>query len=321
MSGPFGALHAIVNPRAGRGTVLRVWPSIVGALEAKGLAVVTTLTERRGHAIDLARRAVASGARYLAAVGGDGTINEVVNGMMGDDGAVASDLVLALVPSGTGCDTVRTFGLPQDPVRAADHLLGETVWGRLDVGRVRATGSDGTPVTRWFLNIAEAGIGADVVVAAASMPSWVGARAYRLAALKGIMTFRPRAATLRMNGRPAKKRVGTPLAPTTHDGTITMAVFANGQFFGGGLRVTPRAIPSDAMLDVLVGEGTKWDALRALRAMPGGTHVPHETLTEYLADHIEIDGPTPLNIEADGEPIGTTPAVIDLVPAAITLKI
>lgn len=321
MPSPFGLLHVIVNPRAGGGATGRDWPGVRSFLDTKGIAYAATITDGPGHATRAAEEAIIGGCRFLAAVGGDGTINEVVNGMMDASGARAPDLVLGLVPSGTGCDAVRTFGIPQDPLLAAAHLLGDGLWGQLDVGRVRSVGPDGQQMSRWFLNIAEAGIGADVVASIASMPRWLGARAYRLAALRAITRFKPRAVQMVMHGRLAKKKVGTPLGDVRHDGQITMAVFANGQFFGGGLRVTPRAIPSDAMLDVLVGEGGKWDALRALRQMPTGTHVPHPTLTEYLADRIEIDGPVPMRLEADGELLGMTPAVIDLVPAAISLKI
>jgi diacylglycerol kinase family enzyme len=217
---------------------------------------------------------------------------------------------------------VKTFGLPLVPEEAARNLAGKNVWGALDIARVRYRHKDGKEAMRWFANIAEAGIGAHVVVAASKMPRWIGGRAYRLAAMRALIGYKPQAAHLEFNGRKGRGvRPDTPLEPGTHAGTVTMVVIANCQFFGGGLRVAPRAIPSDGMLDVLVGEGTKREAVRALRDMPMGAHVPSKQFAEYLVDRVTLDGPEPLLIEADGEPLGTTPAHFDVVKGAIRLKV
>jgi diacylglycerol kinase (ATP) len=321
MTSPFGPPQLIVNPRAGRGSVERALPEITALLEAEGFEYAVTRTEGPGHAREIAREAVQRGSGFIVAVGGDGTVHEVVNGMMGDESALEPGAVLGVVPSGSGCDLVRTFGLPQDPVAAARHLLGKNVWGRLDIGRVRYHDERGS-AQRWFVNIAEAGIGAAVVQAAARMPRALGGRAYRLAALRGVLTYHPQQAHLRMNGRKARgTRIDAPLDDCTHAGTITLVAVANCQFFGGGLRVAPRAIPSDGMLDVIIGEGTKWEAVRALQKMPTGEHVPSKQFTEYLANAVLLEGMKPLRIEADGELLGTTPATFDVIPGAIPLKI
>jgi YegS/Rv2252/BmrU family lipid kinase len=315
-------MRVIVNPRAGRGSIERSWPSVDAVLEEHGLERDVVFTTARGHAERIARAAIEEGCRFVVAVGGDGTVHEVVNGMMSDDGPRARDAVLGVLPSGSGCDFARTFGLPQDPFAAARHLAGDTLWGRLDIGRVRYRDADGAERARWFCNIAEAGIGAQVVVSAAKMPRWLGGRAYRLAALRGIAKFKPRDARIAMNGRKARGvKAGTPFGDVTHDARVTMFVVANCQFFGGGLRVAPRAIPSDAMLDVLVGEGSKWEAVKALQKMPAGSHVPDATISEYLVASARIESDLPLEVEADGEPLGTTPASFDIVADAIALKI
>lgn len=319
---PFGPLRLIVNPRSGRGAVERALGAIRGALGDEGVEHDVVLTEGPGHAADLARKAIADGIRFLAAVGGDGTVHEVANGMMGDEGPLEPEAVLGIIPSGTGCDFAKTFGIRPDAERAARALAGKTLWGKLDVGRISYRTAEGARAHRWFVNIAEAGIGAAVVRSAAGMPRWLGGRAYRLAALKGILTYKPQDASLRMRARKARgTRPDAPLEEVTHAGTVTLVVVANCQFFGGGLRVAPRAIPSDGMLDVLVGEGTKMQALTALRKMPLGAHVPDPTFSEFLADRVALDGSTPLFIEADGEPLGMTPATFDVVRAAIQLKV
>ncbi|HLW17672.1 MAG TPA: diacylglycerol kinase family protein [Actinomycetota bacterium] len=322
MASPYGPMRMIVNPQAGRGAIGRALPRIKEVVEQEELEYDIVETNTPGHAKELARAAVQSGIMFVVAVGGDGTVHEVVNGLMGDDGPLVPDVVLGVVPSGSGSDFIKTFGLPTVPEEAARNLAGKNVWGALDIPRIRYRGKDGKEESRWFANIAEAGIGAHVVVSAAKMPRRLGGRAYRLAALRAIIAFRPQAAHLEFNGRKGRGvRPDTPLEPGKHSGVVTMVVIANCQFYGGGLRVAPRAIPSDGMLDVLVGEGTKRDALRALRKMPMGEHVPSKIFTEYLVDTLALDGPEPMLIEADGEPLGTTPAHFDLVRGAIRLKV
>jgi len=312
----------IVNPQAGRGAIGRALPRIKEVVEQEELEYDIVETSTPGHAEELARTAVQSGIMFVVAVGGDGTVHEVVNGLMGDDGPLVPDVVLGVVPSGSGSDFIKTFGLPTVPEEAARNLAGKNVWGALDIPRIRYRGKNGKEEVRWFVNIAEAGIGAHVVVSAAKMPRRLGGRAYRLAALRAIIAYKPQIAHLEFNGRKGRGvRPDTPLEPGKHSGTITMVVIANGQFYGGGLRVAPRAIPSDGMLDVLVGEGTKRDALRALQKMPMGAHVPSKIFSEYLVDTLALDGPEPMLIEADGEPLGTTPAHFDLVRGAIRLKV
>jgi len=312
----------VVNTRAGRGAMRHAWPKVREVLEAAGLEYEVAPTERPGHATELARAGIESGIRYVVAVGGDGTVHEVVNGMMGENGPLDPEAVLGVVPSGSGSDFGRTYGMAQDPAIAAQHLAGDTLWGRIDVARIAYTAFDGTAGQRWFANIAEVGIGGDVVVEAVQMPKWLGGLTYRLAAVKAITRFRPQRASIRMNARAATSRAATePLADVVHESPVSLVVIANGQFFGGNLRVVPRAIPSDGMLDVLIASGTKWDGIRMLQRMPSGTHIPSPNVLEYLANSLSMDAPRPMTVEADGEPLGTTPVTVDLVPAALRLKI
>lgn len=320
MPSSYGPLHIIVNPRAGRGARSRAWPTVRAVLDEAGEDYTVTMTERPGHAREAATAALADGRRYVVAVGGDGTVHEVVNGLMDDRGPRDPDAVLGIVPAGSGCDFAKTFGISDDPQQSARALVHDGIWGKLDLGRVTYRTADGGDASRWFCNVAEAGIGARVVTSAARYPRLLGGLAYRLASLTAIARYTPQAATVGMVGMRARARAGEP-TQISHDATVTMVVVANCQFFGGGLRVAPRAIPSDAMFDVLIGEGTKAEAVRALRKMPHGTHVPDKTIAEYLASSVTIDGPEALQVEADGEPLGTTPARFEVIPALLNLKI
>src|SRR5439155_22041205 len=228
MASPYGPMRMIVNPKAGRGAIGRALPRIITAVEAEELEYEIVQTDEAGHAEQLARDAVTLDRRFVVAVGGDGTVHGVVNGLMGSDGPLSPDVVLGIIPSGSGSDFVKTFGLPLVPEEAARNLAGKNVWGALDIARVRYRTTDGKEASRWFANVAEAGIGAHVVVAAAKMPRWLGGRAYRLAALRALIGYRAQPAHLEFNGRKGRGvRPDTPLEPGTHAGTVTMVVIAN----------------------------------------------------------------------------------------------
>ncbi len=322
MSSPFGTLHAIVNPHSGRGLIGRAWPDIERVLRMRGLELRVAFTERHGHAAEIARDALESGARFVVAVGGDGTVNEVVNGMMGPEKPLNPDAVLGVVAAGTGCDFAKTFGLPQNPIEAAAHLDGERLFGRIDVARISCVDSRGESVARWWVNVGEAGLGAAVVARAARLPRWLGGTVYRLAALWEIVGMRPVTARIEMHGRKARgSRVDAPLSPIVHEGLLDLLVVANCQFYGGGMRVAPRAIPEDGMLDVLATHLGRREAAALMKKMFEAKHVPHPKVAEYLASRVRVTTDRPILVEVDGEVVGTTPAQFDLVPGALPLKV
>ena len=323
VASPFGHAHVIVNPRAGRGAVERGWPAVRGVLDDGGVTYDVTITDRPGHGTDAARAAVDNGCTFVVAVGGDGTVHEVVNGLMDDDGPRNPATVLGVVAAGSGCDFVKTFGLPQDPADAARHLLGDALWGKIDVGRIRCTGRDGSPHTRWFANIAEAGIGAEVVDAASRMPKFLGARVYKLAAVKTIAGFKPKNGRVTIHGRTTRGKHGEDetLSDLVREGTYSMVVVANGQFFGGGMRVAPRAVPGDGLFDIQISHGPRGEAVKAMQKMFKGEHIPSPHILEYLGSTVTVDADKPTLIEADGEVVGTTPATFEIVADAIPMKI
>jgi YegS/Rv2252/BmrU family lipid kinase len=312
----------MLNPRAGRGAMERAWPDVKRFLDECGLEHDVVVTERPGHATEATRQALEDGATFIVAVGGDGTMHEVINGMMGEEKPINPDAVLGVVPAGTGCDFIKTFGLPADPVEAAKHLAGEGLWGRLDVARVACADARGGRLSRWYGNVGEAGLGAAVVARAAKLPRWLGGNVYRIAALQEIIPMRPVEGRIEMHGRKARGvRVDAPLEQITYEGRFDLLVVANCQFFGGGMKVAPRAIPEDELLDVLVAHLNRREAVALLQKMYVGGHVPNPNVAEYLASRVDVSTSRPITVEVDGEVIGVTPATFDLAGAAIALKI
>jgi YegS/Rv2252/BmrU family lipid kinase len=309
MTSPFGPLVVIANTRAGRGRVGARLAAIEDVLREAGLEYRVVRTTHPGHATEAARDALRQGERYLVAVGGDGTVHEVVNGMLTDDRPLAADAVLGVVAAGSGCDFVRSFGLPGDAVEAARHLTGDRV-RRIDLGKV--TFSPGAPgaaqATRYFPNIAEAGLGAEVVSRACALPGFLGAAKYLCGFWLTLPGFRPPVVRIEADGQAYQWRA--------HN-----VVVANCRFYGGGMQISPKSRPDDGTLDVLVMTGPKSDAFTALPKVYRGSHLPHPNIAELRAVRVTVETDPPVTLEADGEVLGSTPATFEVIPGPIRLKV
>jgi diacylglycerol kinase (ATP) len=307
VTSPFGPLVVIANPRSGGGKVGTHLPEIERILTGAQLSYRIVRTTHPGHATEIARDALARGERYLVAAGGDGTVHEVVNGMLDADGRPgAVDAVLGVVAAGSGCDFVRSFGLPGDALQAARRLAGDQV-RPIDVGRVSY--ADGpTQATRYFLNIAEAGLGGAVVARSARLPAFLGAARYLAGFWLTLPGFRPATVQLGADGHAYQWRA--------HN-----VVVANCRFYGGGMQISPKSEPDDGALDVLVMVGPKSDAFTALAKVYRGSHLPHRNIAELRATRLTIEADPPFPIEADGETLGTTPATFEIIHTPIRLKV
>ena len=307
MGSPFGKAVVIANARAGKGAVSKNPSMYEEFLAAAGLEFEIHLTERAGHAIDIADAALNEGIRYLIALGGDGTIHEVVNGMLHADGTPKNpDAVLGVLPAGSGSDFIRTFGLPQAAEDAAKHLAGDNLF-LIDVGRVEyQSGAERRSV--FFPNIAEAGLGGECVRRAERLPRWLGRSRYLFAFWMTLARYKATQGRITLDDR-------------VYEGRITNLVVANAQFFGGAMKIAPRAHPSDGVFDVLVQMGTKADYVAGITKVYKGDHIPSPAIKVYLAAKVEVTTDASLQVEADGEVLGYTPATFEIIPGVINLKI
>ena len=302
-----GPARLIVNPTAGNGQVSAVLPRLTSALREGGMEFEVATTNDTGHTTELARAALDAGIRYLIAVGGDGTVHHVVNGMFDGRTPVAGDAVLGVCATGTGSDFVRNFGLDRSVDVVARRLLSPDTM-LIDVGVAQYTLFDGQPAERLFANIAEAGYGAEVVKRAARLPKRLGRVRYLLAAWASIARM-PRA------------NAEITVDFTTRTVPLVELVAANGQFFGGGMKVAPRAIPQDGRLSVLAFTGTRNQVFLLTTKLFAGEHLPHPEIVEYQSSTCTVSTDQPLLVEADGELLGTTPARFSLIKRALRLKI
>jgi diacylglycerol kinase (ATP) len=306
----FGDLTVIANPNAGGGAVRAELPTLEAALRERDLPYTLHLTERSGAPAAIAAEALRDGGRYLVAVGGDGTIQQVLNGMFDDEGrTIVPDPVLGVVAAGSSCDLVRSFGLPSETRSAVAHLSGEDTYD-FDVVRIVCTGTAGERVTRYAHNLAQAGFGAAVVRRQARLPGWTG-RA------QGFLAFWLTLARTRL------AQVKVEADRTVYEGPAYNVVVANAQFSGGGLRLSPRSFPGDGVLDALVFRGPRSDAVTMLpRIYRHGDHIPDPHIRELRAKvRVAVEADRPFPIEADGAVLGITPATFQILPRAIRLKL
>jgi len=309
VTSPFGALAVIVDPTAGEGRVAAEVGAVERALAHRGLEHRIQIAEAPGDVSRLATAALDEGYRYLAAVGDDGTVQDVVNGMFRDGRTIVDSPVLAVMAAGSGCDLVRSFGLPGDVDGASSHLMGENTY-ELDVMKITARGRNGATEVRYAHNVAEVGLHASATAKAAGFPRWMGNGRRFVGFWAAYAGTRRAVLDVVVDGRPQQHRAWS-------------VVVGNGQFADGGLRLSPRSFPGDGVLDALLFTGPKSDAYRLLpRIFRHGDHVPDPGIKELRASvALRIDGPRPLPVVADGSVLGTTPVTFQVVPRQILLKL
>jgi diacylglycerol kinase (ATP) len=293
----------LVNPAAESGSVGRRWPELAHRAAALGLHGDALLSERPGQLGELAARVADEGASLVVAVGGDGTVNEIAQGLAG------RDVELAVIPRGTGWDFVRTYGIPrklEDAIAVARN--GQT--REIDLGRATYRAWAGGDAESYFANIASAGMSGAIAKRANETSKALGGKvSYAWATLTVFARWRNDEVRVVVDGERREGRM--------HD-----VVVANGRYFGGGMMICPEAEPDDGIFDVLlIGDLTKRDLIFTLPKTYKGRHLPHPKAELLRGAVVEVDAPQPLPVELDGEQPGTTPVRFEIVPKALRLRV
>ncbi len=296
----------IVNPAAGANSTHRKWPGIQSLLKSLGLAFEFQFTEGRGHGIVLAREAAEEGFHHLVAVGGDGTVHEVTNGIM--QTAMSNDTRLGIICTGTGSDLARTLNISHDVTQACSSLTN----GRrrvIDLGLVKYT-CKGKEEQRYFVNGAGIGFDATVVAAVNQMPKILGDLSYLLGLLRTFLTYRNKSVTFKIGDKHAETA------------KMLSLVVANGEYFGGGMHIAPQAKLNDQCFDIVaLGNFGKIELIRNLSRVYKGTHITHPKVRLEKDICISVESKHKLLVQADGELLGEGPASFSLLPSALCLEL
>ncbi len=266
----------IFNPVAGRGRAQKLQHRLIRLLETHPGTVSVQITRAAGHARELAAQWKDCGITVIAA-GGDGTIHEVVNGLAG------GNCTLGIIPLGSGNDFVKMLNLPADIAEAIAVIQrGKTM--RIDLGWANG---------EYFPNSMGIGFDAEVVVESKKIQHVKGFWLYLAAVLKKLMTFRNRSVRLTFDGQVLEQ-------------SVFLITVGNGQYVGGGFRITPRARLDDGLLDVCVLRGlTLPETLRYLPRVICGRHLDLPQVRYFTATSVVVESALPLPLQLDGELQGT----------------
>lgn len=306
---PESYTKVIVNPVAGSRSVGREWSRISRQLRKVGLSFDYEFTEYPGHAMEIARRSADGGYHCLLAVGGDGTVNEVANGILLS--TKSGNIILGIMSVGTAHAFALSLGIREDFVNAFSLLTGQ---GRtlIDVGVVQCW-SHGQLIKRFFVNEASVGFSAEIVDAWKNLPTRFGHNlnlALRtVAGYKSLATHRNQRLSL---------RVGNEVESIYCCGVVV----ANGRYLGDGMQIAPHARLNDGLLDVVIfGDVTKSELLRIRPTLYNGSHIRHAKIREKKTTTITIESDEQLLVEADGNILGEGPASFWVIPSALTVVV
>jgi diacylglycerol kinase (ATP) len=305
----------IVNPRSGGGLAGRTFAQVRRVLERRLGPVDVAFTARPEHAIEIACDAAKNGASLVIAVGGDGTLHEVANGVL--DAGIAGATV-GYVGQGTGGDFRRTLGVEHRLEAYVDGIASGNI-RNVDVGRLRYQATDGSRKSRWFVNILSAGMGglADRYVSETTK-ALGGKAAYLLASTRALIGCR--------RGR---LRCKVSLAGDAHERQVDtyMIAICNGRYFGGGMHVAPMASPDDGRFEVVSMDAPGKIAFAAFsRRIYEGKHLSAPGVQHFACDRIAIDienesARAVFLLDVDGEPLGGLPLDVEVVPKALALRV
>jgi diacylglycerol kinase (ATP) len=305
----------IVNPKSAGGATASHWAETASDFRAHFGAFNVAFTKKQGDGILLAKRAIESGRRFIIACGGDGTINEVANGIL----ETGADCELGILPSGTGGDFKRTLEIPSN-TREAARALREGTTKTIDAGRVTFQNFQDETVSRYFLNVSSFGLSASINARVKSKNyfKWLPFGALRGRANFAVSTLQE---VLENEFKTVRVKIDNETEKSLN--TLNFCV-CNGRYFGGGMMIAPNAKINDGFFDVVnIGDIRTAKILLNAYTLYRGTHLSLEEVKATLARRVEVSpaGDEEIHIETDGELPGKLPAIFEIMPGALKVRV
>ncbi len=302
--------QVIINPASNRGRTRRRWQEIKEALKGFVREFHYEFTERPLQAIDIARQAIKEGNELIIGVGGDGTLNEIANGFFENNRLINPETSLAVVPSGTGCDFTRSLNFPTK-LKQALQALAEAISIPVDVGRVTYRNPQGKEEQRFFLNVADFGVGGEVVHEVNRRRLERKASSYFRTLVTTMMRYRQKRVRLRIEDQ------------ALPEDEYLIGAVANGRIFGKGMKIAPYAELDDGLFDLVLIRGMKFfEFLRNSWKIFTGAHLRHPKTSFWRARRLEAYPGTEEKVvlEIDGEEVGHLPATFELIPSQLLVR-
>jgi YegS/Rv2252/BmrU family lipid kinase len=297
----------LVNPASANGATGKRWPELERQARDFGIDPEAAHSTAPGGLAELARQAADDGAAMVVAVGGDGTVHEVANGLLSSSRTPLPEL--GILPRGTGDDFVRALGIPAADIDALT-VLRDGRPRELDVGRVTYRTPAGEPAESYFVSMAGVGMSGAVAKRLNTTSKRLGGR------VAGLV------ATFAVFSRWTNVSLRVAVGEENREGPMEDVLVGNTEYHNGGMRLCPGALPDDGLFDVLlIGDVTKADLARNLHKLYRGTFLPHPRAELLRGSVVTVDSSEPLPIELDGEQPGTTPVSFEVVPRALRVRV
>ena len=299
----------IVNPAAANGRAGRTWFHAAQRLRARLGDAAVHLTDSPGHATQIARELAESGFDLMIAVGGDGTISEVANGILQSAQPLGPDIQLGILPVGTGGDLRRSLEIPADLDKAIEIIAHGQPFA-MDAARASLVAAGGSKIERCFVNVASFGLGGDVAASAKNPLTVLGGKtAFLWATLKGVATFRGREVEIELDESGSPQRY-----------FVSNVAVGNGRYHGGGMQPCPRARMNDGLLDITVIEYMNpLEVLRNIHLLYSDDVYRLSKVHRLEARRLRARADQPMLVEMDGEPIGYLPLEVEILPRRLNV--
>lgn len=303
--------QVIVNPESNKGKTRKRWKDIQEVLKSFLKEFKCEFTEKPFQAIEISRAAIKEGTELVVGVGGDGTMNEIANGFYENREIINPETTLGIVPSGTGCDFTRSLNIPLG-LKNALKVITQAPSSLIDIGRATFKANSGEEQERYFLNVADFGIGGEVVKKVNENRMERKASSYLKCLLSTFIAYKSKRLRIKIDDDEL------PI-----DEYMIGAV-SNGRIFGKGMKIAPEAELDDGLFDVVLIRGMKlFEFLRNVWKIYAGSHLSHPKILLIRGRKTEVfpaEGQEDVLIELDGEQLGRLPATFEIVPSSIFVK-
>ena len=303
--------HVIVNPESNQGRTRKRWGDIRDALKNFLREYKFEFTEKPLHATEITRQVIKEGTELVIGVGGDGTMNEIANGFFEDRRMINPETTLGVVPSGTGCDLTKSLNIPPGLANAL-KVITEGPSLRMDVGRVRFKTPAGGDDERFFLNVADFGMGGEVVRRVNQRRLERKASSYVRCLVSAMAQYRSRRIRIRVDGE------------SLPESEYLMGAIANGRVFGKGMKIAPEARLDDGLFDNVFVRSMKFleFCLHGWKLV-NGSHLSHPKISLVRGRKVEalpVEETEEVLLELDGEQLGRLPATFEILPRNLAIK-
>ncbi|MCO1600312.1 diacylglycerol/lipid kinase family protein [Desulfosporosinus nitroreducens] len=299
---------AVVNPHSSNGSTLKRWPQYLKRLREEGYPIDFTYTSGPGDAIHITQKALKEGCNRIISVGGDGTMNEVVNGFFSNNQLINPQAELAVFSHGTGCDFIRTLQIPKG-IEGFIDILKQGRKRKIDVGEVLFHDNYGQQIHRYFLNVADVGLGGETVARVNQQSKLLGGKlSFLIGSVISILRYSNKVMSCQIDGK------------LICNGRLNSIMVANGRYIGGGMMIAPHAELDDGRFDIVfLGDFSTWTILRHIPKIYRGTHLSIPGVSVLRGRSVVITSAEKILLDIDGEQPGQGPIQLKVIPRILCL--